>query len=177
MAEQPEALLALAERIAESKGLAISIDPQAAAELRSQHAEIERLRNDLAVYRKMVASVIVTAPAAADDLIATYEKGFRDGAAQPAPVQEPVAWMVIGDGEYGEYTPGTHFDTVGYKEYWERRGYELQPLYTTPPAAQRKPLTVEEVKKLIHPIVMADLSDEMTDFEIVRAIEAAHGIK
>jgi hypothetical protein len=47
-------------------------------------------------------------------------------------------------------------------------------LYTTPP--QRKPLTVEEIKKLIHPIVMADLSDEMTDFEIVRAIEAAHGI-
>lgn len=41
----------------------------------------------------------------------------------------------------------------------------------------RKPLTVEEIKKLIHPIVMADLSDEMTDFEIVRAIEAAHGIK
>jgi hypothetical protein len=57
-------------------------------------------------------------------------------AAQPAPVQEPVAWMVIGDGEYGEYTPGTHFDTVGYKEYWERRGYELQPLYTTPPAQE-----------------------------------------
>ena len=41
---------------------------------------------------------------------------------------------------------------------------------------ERKPLTVEEIKRLIHPIVMADVSDEMTDYEIVRAIEAAHGI-
>jgi hypothetical protein len=52
--------------------------------------------------------------------------------------------------------------------------YTQQYNYTAP--AKRTPLTVEEVKKLIHPIVMADLSDEMTDFEIVRAIEAAHGI-
>ena len=53
--------------------------------------------------------------------------------------------------------------------------YTQQYNYTVP--AKRTPLTVEEVKKLIHPIVMADLSDEMTDFEIVRAIEAAHNIK
>jgi hypothetical protein len=52
--------------------------------------------------------------------------------------------------------------------------YTQQYNYTAP--ANRTPLTVEEVKKLIHPIVMADLSDEMTDFEIVQAIEAAHGI-
>ena len=53
--------------------------------------------------------------------------------------------------------------------------YTQQYTYTAP--AQRTPLTVEEVKNLIHPIVMADLSDEMTDFEIVRAVEAAHSIK
>jgi len=52
--------------------------------------------------------------------------------------------------------------------------YTQQYNYTAP--AKRAPLTVEEIKKLIHPIVMEDLSDEMTDFEIVRAIEAAHGI-
>lgn len=52
--------------------------------------------------------------------------------------------------------------------------YTQQYNYTAP--AKRTPLTVEEVKKLIHPIVMENLSDEMTDFEIVRAIEAAHGI-
>jgi hypothetical protein len=68
------------------------------------------------------------------------EKGLQ---ALAAPVQEPVAWMVIGDGEYGEYTPGTHFDTVKYKEYWERRGYELQPLYATPPPQPAQPAPVQ----------------------------------
>ena len=82
--------------------------------------------------------------------------------------QEPVAWMVLGDGEYGEYTPGKHFDTVGYKEYWERRGYELQPLYTAPP--QSKPLTDDELVNLWY--------KQSTDWmEFARAIEAAHGIK
>jgi hypothetical protein len=49
------------------------------------------------------------------------------------------------------------------------------PLYTAPP--QRKPLTVDQIIAIIHPIVMADMPDEMTDYEIARAIEAAHGIK
>ena len=68
---------------------------QTAAELRLQHAEIERLRNDLAVYRGMVASVIVTAPAAADDLIATYEKGFKDGAARRKPLTKERIGQII----------------------------------------------------------------------------------
>ena len=72
---------------------------------------------------------------------------LRDRLAQPE--QEPVAWMVLGDGEYGEYAPGMHFDTVGYKEYWERRGYELQPLYTAPPQRQWVEASGKEIRKLI----------------------------
>jgi len=58
--------------------------------------------------------------------------------------------------------------------YTARIGYVVKP-YTAPP--QRKPLTKEEIVALIHPIVMADMPDEMTDYEIARAVEAAHGIK
>jgi len=76
MTQQPKAL-----QLADELEMWTQGEP-AAAELRLQHAEIERLRNDIAFYRNMVASVIVTAPAAADDLIATYEKGFKDGAAR-----------------------------------------------------------------------------------------------
>ena len=62
---------------------------------------------------------------------------------QPAQ-QEPVAWAIVGDGEWGEYTYGMHFENSAAPnhKYWELRGYELQPLYTSPPA-QRKPLTDE----------------------------------
>jgi hypothetical protein len=47
-------------------------------------------------------------------------------------------------------------------------------LYTTPPAAQRQwvGLTDEEIIDVIHPLVMADMPDEATDYEIARAIEA-----
>jgi hypothetical protein len=47
-------------------------------------------------------------------------------------------------------------------------------LYTTPPAAQREwvGLTDEEIIDVIHPLVVADLSDEQTDYEIAKAIEA-----
>ena len=91
---------------------------------------------------------------------------LRDRLAQPE--QEPVAWMVLGDGEYGEYAPGMHFDTVGYKEYWERRGYELQPLYTAPP--QRKKLPPQT------PCLLTQAENKMFRFGWLEC-EAAHGIK
>jgi hypothetical protein len=60
-------------------------------------------------------------------------------AAQPAPVQEPVALAVVGEGEWGEWVIGQQFETNNppNHEYWENRGYLLVPLYTTPPAAQK----------------------------------------
>jgi hypothetical protein len=59
----------------------------------------------------------------------------KDRAAQPAPVQ-PVAWAVVGEGEWGEWVIGQQFETNNppNHEYWENRGYLLVPLYTTPPA-------------------------------------------
>ena len=103
----------------------------------------------------------------------------------PPPEQKPVPWESFFK-RYCPWLEQPEQEPVG-KIGWaanrpnticEVHWIDMPPvgtkLYTTPP--QRKPLTVEEIKKLIHPIVMADLSDEMTDFEIVRAIEAAHGI-
>jgi hypothetical protein len=48
------------------------------------------------------------------------------------------------------------------------------PVYTAPPAAQRQwvGLTDEEIIDVLHPLVMADMPDEATDYEIARAIEA-----
>jgi hypothetical protein len=53
---------------------------------------------------------------------------------QPEPVQEPVAWAVVGEGEWGEWVIGQQFETNNppSHEYWKNRGYLLVPLYTTP---------------------------------------------
>lgn len=54
--------------------------------------------------------------------------------------EEPVVWMVIGDGEFGEYIAGTHFEQSAslYRRYWEKRGYELQPLYAVSPQPKQE---------------------------------------
>ena len=96
-------------------------------------------------------------------------------AASKQPEQEPVAWEDV----LGAIARGWTHDDNKHKTMDVQLAVaiakEIQDMVIAPP--ERKPLTVEEVIKLIHPIVMADLSDEMTDFEIVRAVEAAHGIK
>jgi hypothetical protein len=55
---------------------------------------------------------------------------------QPAPVQEPVAWQVhpfdYGIGHQGVYARTDRPEQV---EMWKRKGWNVQPLYTTPPAA------------------------------------------
>ncbi len=40
------------------------------------------------------------------------------------------------------------------------------------PDRQWVELTVEEIIEVLHPLVMADMPDEATDYEIARAIEA-----
>ena len=52
--------------------------------------------------------------------------------------QEPVAWMVIGDGQHGVYKAGEHFDSIECSSYWNNRGYELVPVYAAPVSAKRE---------------------------------------
>jgi hypothetical protein len=96
-----------------------------------------------------------------------------------APVHEPVAWLVYAKGSRKYFT--LTFDLNKVPEiYIGGEALPLyttppaQPLYTTPPAAQRQwvGLTDEEIIDVIHPLVMADMPDEATDYEIARAIEA-----
>ena len=46
------------------------------------------------------------------------------------------------------------------------------PLYTQPPQRTWVGLTDEEIIDVIHPLVMADMPDEATDYEIAQAIES-----
>lgn len=46
---------------------------------------------------------------------------------------EPVAWSLVGDGKFGEYKIGDQFTKLDV-EYWKSRGYELVPLYASPPS-------------------------------------------
>ena len=60
-------------------------------------------------------------------------------AALAQPAQEPVAWAVVGDGKFGEYELGQVFvDYEATHTYWENRGYELVPVYTTPPQPEQE---------------------------------------
>ena len=57
---------------------------------------------------------------------------IKEALAQPE--QEPVAWAVVGDGKFGKHEIGQVFvDYEATHIYWENRGYELVPVYTTPP--------------------------------------------
>lgn len=54
--------------------------------------------------------------------------------------------------------------------------YNMEVAYAAGAEAEAKRmwvgLTVEEIIEVIHPLVMADMPDEATDYEIARAIEA-----
>ena len=74
-----------------------------------------------------------------------------------AETQEPAAWM----------------DASETALSWENYLDGMKPLYTTPPAAQRQPLTEERVWELA-----ANCLDSVAGrLQFSRAIEAAHGIK
>jgi len=61
-----------------------------------------------------------------------HEWAVAEQAAQPAPVQEPVAWQVhpfdYGIGHEGVYARTDRPEQV---EMWKRKGWTVQPLYTT----------------------------------------------
>ena len=81
--------------------------------------------------------------------------------------QEPVAEVKL------KTTGGNVGIATVIHEIYSHYREPLRPgdkLYTTPPAAQRQPLTDEEIKSVIR----AGEYDSMEDF--ARAIEAAHGI-
>ena len=143
------------------------IDEQAAAELRRQQAEIERL----------------------SEALASEAKEQQAPVAKPRK-QEPVAWLIAYEVCCGRKNRGSSlkkFDEVWAKcsfvsedkdaeinaSKWRNR--KETALYTSPPTlslAQRKPMTEQEI---------VDLCDgRLTTWEqvrIARAIEAAHGIK
>jgi hypothetical protein len=80
------------------------------------------------------------------------------------PEQEPVAWMK-------EDWTGGH---LNYACVYER-AFAAFPVYKHSPAAQRKPLTEEEISNIWDDTVIATVIPFSTGF--ARAIEAAHGIK
>ena len=81
--------------------------------------------------------------------------------------QEPVAWryrMPIEDGHW-VWNYATYID--------DPKDQRCEPLYTTPPS--RKPLTDDELKKVWYDT--KSIVGFYTFQEIVRVVEAAHGIK
>ena len=80
------------------------------------------------------------------------------------PEQEPVAYWIPKAEQFCIADPSGR----PFAKAWE-------PLYTSPPAAQRKPLTEKQVSRL-----WSKAHDDTTDlmaFQVfARAIEAAHGI-
>lgn len=45
-------------------------------------------------------------------------------------LMQPVHCMITGNGKFGIYESGIHFDSFANTGYWESRGYESIPLYT-----------------------------------------------
>jgi hypothetical protein len=79
-------------------------------------------------------------------------------AEQPKKPQEPYAWMAVG---------GT---------IWRHKTTQDDvPLYTAP-QPRRQPLTREEIDAVMRQALGYGLSPSRDDLELVRAIEAAHGI-
>lgn len=107
-------------------------------------------------------------------------------AIEQAEKQEPVAWANIN--KHGDITHTNN----------KRMPWSKTPLYTTPPAAQRQPLTEEQIKALFPSpdgsaeadVVKVEVSPGIWGIEyseidawsyplvlqVARAIEAAHGI-
>jgi hypothetical protein len=80
--------------------------------------------------------------------------------------QEPVAWM----DEFGNVFP------LGAQRGPKYLNEPMKPLYTTPPAAQRQPLTDEQRRNIVRANKMRHDSDEIDPYGVIDDVEAAHGI-
>ncbi len=80
-------------------------------------------------------------------------------AIEQAEKQEPVAWM----DEFGNVFP------LGAQRGPKYLNEPMKPLYTTSPAAQRQPLTDEQISDIA-------INNPPIVHVFARAIEAAHGI-
>ena len=58
----------------------------------------------------------------------------------------------------------------------KHRLYTQEYVYTTPPAAQRQPLTDEQRRNIVRANKMRHDSDEIDPYGVIDDVEAAHGI-
>ena len=97
-----------------------------------------------------------------DELIDQAITAIKEALAQTEP--DPVAWMIWGKNN----VPSLTFKKPSDK-------YVFDSLYITPP--QRKPLTNDAARKLWSHIEGVTVSEAVMFLSVVRATEAAHGIK
>jgi hypothetical protein len=119
----------------------------------------------------------------ADEIVDPAITALR-AAIEQAEEQEPVAWrnaaIRLGE-ELSSVGPDGYYNMTA--EQWLDWAMDQQPRgknsLTTPPAAQRQPLTDEEMYEAVRPLCQTDLVAralvEVSKDEY-RAIEAAHGI-
>jgi len=97
---------------------------------------------------------------------------------EPQEKQEPVAWEDV----LGAIARGWAYPENAQKPMDVQLAVaiakEIQDMYTTPPAAQRQPLTDEEIRKFAdtHLFYQPEGYEVSGIFNLARAIERAHGI-
>ena len=106
----------------------------------------------------------------------------------PPPVQEPVAWLYKGDAEFDGKEWRDNIRVTTSKQVADWQGIDIQPLYTTPPAAP-VPLTDEQhrenfeawFRKEYHGRLDRNMPDKSYNSPHANATwigwSAAHGIK
>ena len=101
------------------------------------------------------------------EMLEQFAKFIIEHEASKQPDREPIAWAFLnwnyGHVAWGAKRPDDEIHTT--------------PLYTTPPAAQRQPLTDEEIMELWKQVYEPGHRPHVLANSLARAIEAAHGIK